>query len=125
MRSNHKEYERALRKRERMLEAFGRMRSAWERGEADLTAEHLLENAVQQGLYEHWKSENGRKNAPPEGCKFYLVRGVHLDANRKKSPEVAYQALYMPHSGRKVLRDLLDEKEGFLMPIDRPALQAY
>jgi hypothetical protein len=71
----------------------------------------IIRNSVPPGLYEHWKSEEGK-------AKFYIVyyAGVEQDTDR---PIVSYAALYPPHTGVGTFRHLVDEENGFLTPIKR------
>lgn len=71
--------------------------------------------AVPHGLYEHWKSEEGN-------LKYYVVEGIGIEQDVDR-PLVAYRALYRPHVGVLTFRHFLDDKFGFLAPIDRTAYQ--
>ncbi len=74
-----------------------------------------VQSSVWPGLYEHWKSQDG-------DAKFYAVFGAGIEQD-VDSPLVAYTALYPPHAGELTFRHLLDEKRGFLTPINRDAYQ--
>ena len=70
-----------------------------------------IRKSVLPGLYEHWKSTE-------EGPKFYIAYGATtlLGTHLSLVPCVA---LYRPHAGILTSRHLLDEEDGFLMPINR------
>jgi len=72
-----------------------------------------IRRSVLPGLYEHWKSEEG-------SLKYYIVYGVGLMKD-VHTPIVTCAALYKPHAGEMLQWELLLEKEGFLVPINRPA----
>jgi len=71
------------------------------------------------GWWEHWKSGNEPgMTEENDHWKFYVVRGLE---QKSGVFEVDYVALYAPHAGEPFTRSLLDPKEGFLVPINRPA----
>ena len=102
------EYERALAFRNKIAECF---QSFVASGGKDMEAEKEVMQSVPAGLYEHWKSKEG---AP----KFYVVEHVLIEQDTWR-PTVAYAALYAPHTAKLTSRHLLNNKRGFLMPVER------
>ena len=118
--SNPKAYQPALEEYRRGVQVFSHLTTGTiprEKAEAE------LRDLAPAGLYEHWKSKVNNQ-------KYYLVLGVTFDSGAEKNeatkqvtsrpPQVSYASLYHPYAGNLVYRPLLDEKEGFASPINRP-----
>ncbi len=72
----------------------------------------VVQESVVPGVYEHFKSS-------AEHLKQYVVFGVSFDV-ATEAFSVVYTALYGNNFGALLTRALLDEKEGFLVPVNRP-----
>lgn len=75
--------------------------------------EDKMRSLVVPGLYRHFKSKL-------DDQKFYVVWGIAPDMQSNNPPMVDYCALYAPHHGKRVSRSLLDPKDAFWGPINRP-----
>ncbi len=71
-----------------------------------------VREAVSPGIYEHFKSTD-------EHPRQYAVFGVSFDVE-SEAFSVVYAPLYGEHCGALLTRSLLDEREGFLVPVDKP-----
>lgn len=74
--------------------------------------ESAIADSVPPGLYEHWKSRDG-------DLKFYVVYGAGVQQD-VHAALTGYASLYGAHCGKITFRNLLDDKHGFLVPINTP-----
>lgn len=120
--SNPKAYEEALADLARAEDLYNAALSGGDTEEARQRCLEDLASFVPPSIQEHWKSGN-EPGVTPENdhWKFYVVKGLAwVDGTLKGK----YAAFYKPESddppGHIFYRPLLDPREGFLVPINRP-----